>query len=99
MPFTGKLPINTIYPFISSTQSKNYAFRNLIINENTILTTVKPRFTSLHDFQKPNDERGLRLMDAAAKAVMEEFPDIVLAFGESDEYSYVLSFSLSLRLF
>ena len=29
-------------------------------------------------------------MDAAAKAVMEEFPDIVLAFGESDEYSYVI---------
>lgn len=54
------------------------------------------RFTSLHDFQKPNDERGLRLMDAAAKAVMEEFPDIVLAFGESDECSFLLRRSTSL---
>ncbi|PAV16487.1 tRNAHis guanylyltransferase [Pyrrhoderma noxium] len=54
------------------------------------------RFTSLHEFQKPNDERGLRLMDAAAKAVMEEFPDIVLAFGESDEYSFLLRRSAAL---
>jgi len=30
--------------------------------------------------------RALDLMNRAAKAVMEEFGDIVLAFGESDEY-------------
>ena len=28
-------------------------------------------------------------MDHAATAVMEEYPDIVLAFGESDEYRLV----------
>lgn len=39
-----------------------------------------------HDFAKPNDERALQLMDHAARDVMNEFKDVVLAFGESDEY-------------
>ncbi|KAH8118188.1 tRNAHis guanylyltransferase [Phellopilus nigrolimitatus] len=54
------------------------------------------RFTDVHGFAKPNDERGLRLMDAAARAVMDEYKDIVLAFGESDEYSFLLRRSTSL---
>lgn len=44
------------------------------------------RFSDAHKFDKPNDVRALRLMDRAAKAVLEEFGDVVLAFGESDEY-------------
>lgn len=44
------------------------------------------RFSDEHEFTKPNDERALRLMDHAARAVMEAHPDIMLAFGESDEY-------------
>lgn len=28
-------------------------------------------------------------MDRAAQSLMDEYPDIVLGFGESDEYSYV----------
>ena len=28
--------------------------------------------------------------DAMPQAVMQEFPDIVIAYGESDEYSFVL---------
>lgn len=44
------------------------------------------RLSQDHDFAKPNDERALQLMDHAAKDVMKEFKDIVLAFGESDEY-------------
>jgi len=35
---------------------------------------------------KPNDERALKLMDHAARVVMEEYNDILLAFGESDEF-------------
>lgn len=38
---------------------------------------------------KPNDERALALMDHAARGVMDEFKDVVLAFGESDEFRYV----------
>jgi tRNA(His) guanylyltransferase len=38
-------------------------------------------FTSLHNFEKPNDMRGLKLMNRAAKEVMRNFSDIVLAYG------------------
>lgn len=44
------------------------------------------RFSDEHEFSKPNDLRALRLMDHAAQNLMEEYPDIVLGFGESDEY-------------
>jgi len=47
------------------------------------------RLSEDHSFTKPNDERALQLMDQAARNVMQEFNDIVLAFGESDEYSFL----------
>ena len=46
------------------------------------------RFTDVHRFAKPNDSRGLELMDHAAISLMREYPDIVLGFGQSDEYRY-----------
>ncbi|MED6151661.1 hypothetical protein PIB30_084554 [Stylosanthes scabra] len=49
------------------------------------------RFSELHEFVKPNDERALNLMNSCAMSVLEEFPhDIVFAYGVSDEYSFVL---------
>ncbi|KAG2497128.1 hypothetical protein HYH03_004719 [Edaphochlamys debaryana] len=48
------------------------------------------KFCDVHGFEKPNDKRALDLMDACAAAVMTEFPEIRLAYGESDEYSFVL---------
>jgi len=47
------------------------------------------RFTDEHSFTKPVDERGLLLMNAAAAAVMRDWGDVILAFGHSDEYSFV----------
>lgn len=47
------------------------------------------RFSQLHDFAKPNDERSLRLMTKCAQAVMVNFNEICLAYGQSDEYSFV----------
>uniref|UniRef100_A0A8R7QC13 tRNA(His) guanylyltransferase n=1 Tax=Triticum urartu TaxID=4572 RepID=A0A8R7QC13_TRIUA len=47
------------------------------------------RFSELHAFEKPNDERALRLMNACATSMLEKFPDIVFAYGVSDEYSFV----------
>jgi tRNA(His) guanylyltransferase len=44
------------------------------------------RFSSKYEFEKPNDKRALDLMNAAAKAVVTELPDITIAYGESDEY-------------
>jgi tRNA(His) guanylyltransferase len=44
------------------------------------------RFSEEHGFIKPNDLRALRLMDYAAVYVMNDIKDVVLAFGESDEF-------------
>ncbi|ROT82538.1 hypothetical protein C7M84_024297 [Penaeus vannamei] len=43
-----------------------------------------------HSFTKPNDIRSIELMNRAAKRVMEEFPDIILSYGQSDEYTFVV---------
>jgi tRNA(His) guanylyltransferase len=48
------------------------------------------RFCDAHGFAKPNDPRGLALMNAAAAHVMREWGDVVLAYGVSDEYSFIL---------
>jgi hypothetical protein len=47
------------------------------------------RLTTKYKFVKPNDRNALDLMNAAALAVMKELPDLVLAYGNSDEYRYV----------
>ncbi len=47
------------------------------------------RFTHEHNFAKPNDDRGLSLLNHCAQQVMENFKDIVVAYGQSDEYSFV----------
>ncbi|GJN15055.1 hypothetical protein PR202_gb01942 [Eleusine coracana subsp. coracana] len=46
------------------------------------------RFSKKHDFKKPNDENALNLMNDCATAMLEKFPDIVFAYGVSDEYRY-----------
>ncbi|KAI3451063.1 hypothetical protein Pfo_007728 [Paulownia fortunei] len=48
------------------------------------------RFSEVHEFEKPNDARALNLMNSCAAGVLEEFKDIVFAYGVSDEYSFVL---------
>lgn len=47
------------------------------------------KFCKMHSFRKPNDPRALRLMNAAAAAVVKNFSDIAIAYGQSDEYSFV----------
>jgi hypothetical protein len=49
------------------------------------------RFTTKYKFIKPNDRRALDLVNAAAEAVMKELTDLVLAYGNSDEFRYVLA--------
>ncbi|BGP39190.1 tRNA-His guanylyltransferase [Rhodotorula kratochvilovae] len=49
-------------------------------------------FSKLHNFDKPNDVRALTLMNEAARRVVggkELNGECVIAFGESDEYSFV----------
>ena len=51
------------------------------------------RLSAKYGFEKPNDQRALELMNAAALSLMRELPDITMAYGVSDEYrlSYVKS--------
>lgn len=49
------------------------------------------KFCEAHQFQKPNDDRSINLMNSAAKAVMTAYGDVVLAYGQSDEYSFVIN--------
>jgi tRNA(His) guanylyltransferase len=55
------------------------------------------RLSTHYSFTKPNDSRALNLMNAAASAVVSSLPDICIAYGVSDEYSFV--FHKSTRLF
>ncbi|KAI8913540.1 tRNAHis guanylyltransferase-domain-containing protein [Gorgonomyces haynaldii] len=54
------------------------------------------RFTKEHNFQKPNDRRCIDLMNACAQEVMYAFEDIVIGYGQSDEYSFLFKRSSSL---
>lgn len=54
------------------------------------------KLTKKYDFTKPNDIRALDLMNAAAVEVTRSLVDIVLAYGQSDEYSFVLHESTNL---
>lgn len=47
------------------------------------------RFTKTHEYRKPVDVRGVDLMNQSAIDVMKAFNDISIAFGQSDEYSFV----------
>ncbi|MCJ1486149.1 tRNA-His guanylyltransferase [Schaereria dolodes] len=48
------------------------------------------KLSQKYSFEKPNDRRALDLMNAAAAAVLKEIPDIVIAYGVSDEFSIYL---------
>lgn len=47
------------------------------------------KFSEKHNFAKPNDKRALDLMVKSAGRVMDEFKDICVAYGQSDEFSFV----------
>ncbi|KAM4732555.1 putative tRNA(His) guanylyltransferase isoform 2-T4 [Anableps anableps] len=47
------------------------------------------KFAEQHQFTKPNDDRALGLMSRSARSVMEELEDISIAYGQSDEFSFV----------
>ncbi|OKL55937.1 tRNA(His) guanylyltransferase [Talaromyces atroroseus] len=47
------------------------------------------KLSDKYGFEKPNDRRALDLMNAAAVSVMKDLPDLTIAYGVSDEYSFV----------
>lgn len=55
------------------------------------------RLSRFYEFSKPNDQRALETMTLAALGVVRNVQDIIAAYGDSDEYSFV--FEPSSRLF
>lgn len=49
-----------------------------------------------YNLEKPNDKRALDLMNAAATEVVRSLVDVVLAYGQSDEYSFIFHESTTL---
>jgi len=49
------------------------------------------RFTDMHNFDKPNDLKAIGLMNKAAIEVVKNIRDIIIAYGQSDEYRWVRS--------
>ncbi len=54
------------------------------------------KFSAKYEFEKPNDIRALNLMNEAASGVMKEISEVILAYGVSDEYSFVFHKDCSL---
>jgi len=54
------------------------------------------RFSKDHKFEKPNDITALNLMNECAKHLMNDIGEILFAYGQSDEFSFVLSPSCQL---
>lgn len=54
------------------------------------------RLSNHYRFAKPNDPRALDLMNAAAVHVVTTIPDLIIAYGVSDEFSFVFHRSTNL---
>jgi tRNA(His) guanylyltransferase len=80
---------------------KHFEKSNELLPNTFIVVRIDGRgftsFCDIHGFEKPNDLRGIKLMSKSAKEVMKSFNEIILAYGDSDEFSFV--FKKSARVF
>ncbi|XP_052197705.1 tRNA(His) guanylyltransferase 2-like isoform X3 [Diospyros lotus] len=72
---------------------KSFEVEDEVMFPNVIVVRIQGRnfrgFADAHEFEKPNDERALNLMNSCATSVLEDYHDIVFSYGFSDEYSFV----------
>ncbi|XP_033147610.1 uncharacterized protein LOC103867714 [Brassica rapa] len=85
---------NSKYEYVKSFELEDEVMLLIQLNlPNLILVRIDgrdfSRFSQVHEFEKPNDEAALNLLNSCSAAVLEEFPDIIFAYGYSDEYSFV----------
>lgn len=73
---------------------KTFERENILLPQTHIVIRVDGRgfhkFSDLYKFDKPNDVKALQVINSAARKVMESMPDVILAYGDSDEYSFLL---------
>jgi tRNA(His) 5'-end guanylyltransferase len=62
-----------------------------------LVSSFPTRFSTIHSFDKPNDESALRLMNESASLMMEQYPDIVFGYGFSNEYRYVILLKITVH--
>ncbi|SNX81701.1 related to THG1 - protein required for tRNA-His guanylylation at 5` end [Melanopsichium pennsylvanicum] len=80
---------------------RNFELPDSVIPETYLVVRIDGKgfhtFSKAHNFSKPNDAAALELMNEAARHVMSSLKgQIALAFGESDEYSFLLRKSTTL---
>jgi len=70
-----------------------YEHQDVLLPQTYIVVRVDGRkfhhFSKRYDFAKPNDLGALTVMNDAAQGVLRDVQDIFLAYGDSDEYSFV----------
>lgn len=78
---------NSKYEYVRS-----YELEDRILPQTYIVVRIDGRkfhqFSKYYDFAKPNDITALTVMNKAAQGVMRDVQDIMLAYGDSDEYSF-----------
>lgn len=74
---------------------KNFELADNALPETFMVVRIDGRgftkFSDLHEFTKPNDLAALEVMNTAALEVVKNFEEIILAYGQSDEYSFAFS--------
>ncbi|KAK6460967.1 Thg1 C terminal domain-containing protein [Scheffersomyces coipomensis] len=48
------------------------------------------KFSQIYEFDKPNDITAIEVLNSAALEIFKQIPDVVFAYGQSDEYSFLL---------
>ncbi|KAG5356480.1 tRNA(His) guanylyltransferase [Yarrowia sp. C11] len=79
---------------------KNFEQENHLLPDCHIVVRVDGRgfhkFSKFYNFEKPNDLRAIELMNKCAELIVSEFDDVIMAYGDSDEYSFLLRRKCSL---
>ena len=80
---------NSRYEYVKAFERENYLLPDTFI---VIRVDGKGfhKFSQHYRFDKPNDLRALGVMNRAALKVMQKYSDVLMAYGDSDEYSFLL---------
>ncbi|EGV64923.1 tRNA-His guanylyltransferase [Yamadazyma tenuis] len=80
---------NSKYEYVKKFERENY-----LLPDTYVVIRVDGKgfhkFSKFYNFDKPNDLKALEVMNTAAYNLMNQFGDIVMAYGDSDEYSFLL---------
>lgn len=80
---------NSQYEYVKRFEQENY-----LLPDTYIVVRVDGKgfhkFSDGYNFAKPNDLTAIEVMNTAAHNVMNQFNDIIMGYGDSDEYSFLI---------